>query len=835
MQRLLLARLYNLLALMAIVHLATAQAVLPVQKAPALRLSTGMVHLPANLLPNEQAFTGKNEDGTLWRGRTYQLLQFTQLPNEAAKQALQTSGVTLLQYLPENAYVASWPPGLPLATLQQLGARTAIPMQPEWKITWELQAARATESVDVILQLLPVIEGSEAMSLLAAAGYSALSLDTLSQVVTLRTSADHLQHLAAWPWVAGLDPLPPPEKEEASQRVQAAPSLTGNSLHRSNNLAAGPGSTGRRYDGTDVVVSVGEEYDMFAHVDFAGRIVDKYINGTVGTHPPHVLGILLGAGTGNQSALGHASGATGLLYKGNNHLRHVVQDYQTSRVRITNSSLGGGLNSRYGAGAKAIDARLVQYPFLMHVFSAGNSGRKTSTYGVGTNWEAGWSTLTGDAKQAKNALTVGNVWYNDRLGTQSSRGPTRDGRIKPDVCAMGIEVYSTVTSNRYAAKSGTSMAAPAVAGTLAQLIQAYRALNNGSEAPAALLKATILNTAEDLGQPGPDFRHGYGRINALRAVRTLEQRTYATATLGQSDQRAHPITVVPGQRELRVLLYWADPAPTESNSTLTLVNDLDLALTAPDGTVWQPWVLQTANTRTALGGAAVRGRDSLNNVEQITLTAPQPGTYLANVRGHRVPLQQQTYYLTHSPGTEALELTYPVGGEALVPGEEQVIRWDAPVGSTGTLDIHYSLDDGSSWQLIRGGVAINSQLYRWMVPRTVTSGRSRIRLTQNTATSQSTASFTISGVPTQLRLDRHCATTSVLTWQAVSGVTQYEIFRLRGQYLALVNTVTGTSSTVPATPGVDEWYTVRAMGPSGLQSRRAMAVRRMAGQSTTCP
>jgi hypothetical protein len=183
MQRLLFARLHNLLALMAIVHLATAQAVLPIQKAPALRLSTGVVHLPANLLPDEQAFTGKNEDGTLWRGRTYQLLQFTQLPNEATKQALQTSGVTLLQYLPENAYVASWPLDLPLATLQQLGARTVIPMQPEWKIARELQAARATESVDVILQLLPVIEGSEAISLLSAAGYSALSLDTLSRVV----------------------------------------------------------------------------------------------------------------------------------------------------------------------------------------------------------------------------------------------------------------------------------------------------------------------------------------------------------------------------------------------------------------------------------------------------------------------------------------------------------------------------------------------------------------------------------------------------------------------------------------------------------------------------
>lgn len=835
MQRLLFVHLPSLFALLAVIQVATAQSVRPAQTSPALRLSTGPVLLPANLLTRDPVLTGKKEASSLWHGRTYQLLQFTQLPDEAAKQALQASGVALLQYLPENAYVASWPPDLPLATLQQLGARTALPMQPEWKIAQELQVAKATESVDVVVQLLPVIEPSEATTLLAAAGYPALSLDTLSRLVTVRTSADHLRHLAAWPWVAGLDPLPPPEKEEASQRVQAAPSLTGNSLHRANNLAAGPGSTNRRYDGTGVVVSVGEEYDMFAHVDFAGRVVDKYINGSVGTHPPHVLGILLGAGTGNPSALGHASGATGLLYKGNDHLQHVVQDYRALRVRITNSSLGGGLNSRYGAGAKAVDKRLVQYPFLMHVFSAGNSGRKISTYGTGPTWGAGWATLTGDAKQAKNALTVGNVGYDDRLGTQSSRGPTRDGRIKPDVCAMGIEVYSSVTNNRYATKSGTSMAAPAVAGTLAQLMQAYRALNNESEAPAALLKAALLNTAEDLGQPGPDFQHGYGRINALRAVRTLEQRTYTTAALGQSEQRVHPITVVPGQRELRVLLYWADPAPTGSNSTLTLVNDLDLTLTAPDGTIWQPWVLQTASTRAALGSAAVRGRDSLNNVEQITLAALQPGTYMASVRGQRIPLQQQTYYLTHSPGTEALELTYPVGGEALVPGEKQIIRWDAPIGSVGTLDIHYSLDDGSSWQLIRSGVALSAQQYTWPVPQAALSGRARIRLTQSTVTSQSAAAFTIAGVPTQLRLTRHCKTTAVLTWQAVTGATQYEVFRLSGQYLAPVTTVTGTSATVPVTPGIDEWYTVRALGPGGLQGRRALAVRRLAGQATTCP
>ena len=81
-------------------------------------------------------------------------------------------------------------------------------------------------------------------------------------------------------------------------------------------------------------------------------------------------------------------------------------------------------------------------------------------------------------------------------------------------------------ANIYYSTSGTSMACPAVSGTLALLHEAYRDLNSGSNANSGLLKCLLLNTADDIGNPGPDFTHGYGEVNAFKAIKALEQGRY---------------------------------------------------------------------------------------------------------------------------------------------------------------------------------------------------------------------------------------------------------------------------------------------------------------------
>jgi len=105
---------------------------------------------------------------------------------------------------------------------------------------------------------------------------------------------------------------------------------------------------------------------------------------------------------------------------------------------------------------------------------------------------------------------------------------------------------STDPDNGYAPGGGTSAAAPGISGVLAQLHQAYNELNGGQTASSALLKATLLNTANDLGNDGPDFIFGWGKVNGLKAVKLLEDNRYLNGTIAQGGTNNHTIAVPAG-------------------------------------------------------------------------------------------------------------------------------------------------------------------------------------------------------------------------------------------------------------------------------------------------
>jgi subtilisin family serine protease len=107
-------------------------------------------------------------------------------------------------------------------------------------------------------------------------------------------------------------------------------------------------------------------------------------------------------------------------------------------------------------------------------------------------------------------------------GSFSSLGPARDGRIKPDIVANGHDVYSASSSgdSAYATKGGTSMATPNAAGSAALLIE--RARLAGRTLRASSLKGLIIHTADDLGTAGPDYKHGWGLINAQAAADLID-------------------------------------------------------------------------------------------------------------------------------------------------------------------------------------------------------------------------------------------------------------------------------------------------------------------------
>ena len=143
------------------------------------------------------------------------------------------------------------------------------------------------------------------------------------------------------------------------------------------------------------------------------------------------------------------------------------------------------------------------------------------------------------------------------------------------------------------------MSCPGVSGTIAQLYHAYRDLNGGNDPDAALIKGAILNTGEDLGNIGPDFRYGWGRINARRAYEVIENGQYVAASISQGAADSYSIPVPAGVSELRIMTYWTDYEGSTS-AAIALVNDVNMEVTDPNAVTYLPWLLDPTPNATGL-------------------------------------------------------------------------------------------------------------------------------------------------------------------------------------------------------------------------------------------
>lgn len=152
------------------------------------------------------------------------------------------------------------------------------------------------------------------------------------------------------------------------------------------------------------------------------------------------------------------------------------------------------------------------------VAAAGNRGYERVLTSAG-ELEAYRAISITDPGNAESAITVGSTHrfqpHTYGVSYFSSRGPTGDGRVKPDLLAPGERVYSTVLDNAYAAKDGTSMAAPHVSGVAALLMARHREFLG---APARV-KKILTSTATDLGRER--YFQGTGMIDALRALQSV--------------------------------------------------------------------------------------------------------------------------------------------------------------------------------------------------------------------------------------------------------------------------------------------------------------------------
>ena len=790
------------------------------QKRIPVLLKTGVVQYESNLdqLTQQKSIGIEPALGKL----AYALIQFEKLPADDQLRELEGLGIKLLEYLPHNTYVAAIPVDLNPEKLYDFKVWGVynIPLQAKMDEALRIRAipgwALAGSKVESILKFYKNIPMEHALRWCRENGITILRHNKYNNFIRVQYPLQRIEEIAALPWVAYLDLVPAPDVPDDTG---------GRTLHRSNIIDVDYAG-GRHYNGSGVNVLVRDDGAVGPHIDFQGRIDNSFVEPQLGTHGDGVAGVMAGAGNIDPSMKGMAAGA--FVYVVNyeaDFLDETMDLFYDYDVIVTNSSYSNGCNAGYTAITETVDQQLYNNPTLMHVFSAGNSNNNDCDYGAGNQW----GNITGGHKMAKNCLTTANVYADAELVGSSSRGPAFDGRLKPDIAAHGQGQWSTDENNQYMEFGGTSAAAPCIAGVMAQLHQAYRELNAGEVAEAALLKTILLNTVTDLGNRGPDFKFGWGLVNAYRAVLTLEDHRYLKSSVSPGNNSQHIFSIPPGVNEARFMVYWMDPEATPM-TTKALINDIDIKIIGPDGTQYLPWKLDPTPDPAILDTPAARGVDSLNNMEQVALDNPAAGDYTLMVNGKELPFGTHEYYVTWDFRTTDIKMTYPAGGESFEPGETIRLHWDAQ-GDNGFFVLWLSTDDGTTFNPINS-VPGDQRLVEWTVPDTVITSKARLKISRSGQEDITEVPFQIVPRPQNVVVTQACPDFIRYEWDEVdlgnaSAAVSYEILTLGDRYMEAIDTVNTNLYDLPTidqNPLKDHWLAVRTLGDNGLRSERTIAV-----------
>jgi hypothetical protein len=439
------------------------------------------------------------------------------------------------------------------------------------------------------------------------------------------------------------------------------------------------------------------------HQEFQQGRAQRLTKAPFSTHSTHVAGTIIAAGL-DPRAKGMAPAASVISLDFDNDLQDLA-NLPADGLEVTNHSYGpvSGWNyhpqygwmwwgdrslsndddvtfGRYGARESTLDGLLhdaLRSRWLSFVAAGNdrNDGPRTQpvahfVYTVRNgqlDWEAsdrirlndggktGFDTVSGLCV-AKNTVCIGAI-EDAKPGAAASTfvttsfsafGPADDGRIKPDLTANGQNLLSTSDADdqAYLEMPGTSMASPTAAGIGLIVGQAFDK-HRGRLARGIDVKATLIHTAVDAGRPGPDAEFGWGVINALAAGSVVADAAHLIESIdvGQGSLAPWPLQSN-GTDPIRITLVWNDPAGRANtggldNSAPALVNDLDIQLVGPGGTIHFPYRLDVANP------SANARRDGVNRVDNVEVidALPSAGSWQLQIRGFALqqgPVQNAT-------------------------------------------------------------------------------------------------------------------------------------------------------------------------------------------------
>ncbi len=642
------------------------------------------------------------ESGATQTSRVF-VIQFKQPISEKDRRWVASQGLQIKRYLPDDALlVRGSVAGARFASTFHPGVRAVVPFASSWKISGEFTSEKASVSPETIMiSLFDEADQEAALSelkikssaeILQADGRD-LIVEMPAAEVTRVAEIDAVEWIQKLPVLITFDYSMEGEISDTPP-TPARPALTG---HESGTKIMNFDIAWERgYLGQGQVASMadtGVDSGVLAtlHMDLKPVVTQGFALGIGATtwddpqgHGTHVCGSVVGTGVASQEAIrGGAYGAK-MLPSGiwspilNNiafpsDFNKLFGTTYKEGARIHTNSWGSPRNlGEYEMFASKTDEFIWNNPDMLILFAAGNSGEDANQDG---RIDEG---SIGSPGTAKNVLTVGasenllaeggiqktlremrdgdKKWgveplASDKLSDNaqgiaafSSRGPTLDGRTKPEIVAPGTNIISTRShhpkattlwgayDDEYVYAGGTSMSTPLTAGA-ATVTREYLVKARGIANPSgALVKAALIHTAQDLfpGQYGtgpkqelpkkrPNVHEGYGRVD-MSAVTALQAETILVDEkqgVAAKEERAVSLTLAKAGMSLRVTMTYAD-APAAPSAAKALVNDLDLKVIDP-------------------AGKEITLADRVNNTEMLELSGLAAGDYRIIVKGVNVP------------------------------------------------------------------------------------------------------------------------------------------------------------------------------------------------------
>jgi hypothetical protein len=388
------------------------------------------------------------------------------------------------------------------------------------------------------------------------------------------------------------------------------------------------------FNGSGIVGEVKDSGLDQEHVEFQGQLLATDGNVDEDTHGTSTFGIVFAKGA-NTRAKGMLPGAKGVFASWGVGRKQSIANLvnKWDGVFQSNSWSAGSADGSYGSNSRQNDEAVFDYDATM-LYATGNGGSEGS--------------ISQEAA-AKNVIGVGAFnHYNNQdrsddrhTGNQGNRGPTADGRIKPDVVGPYDSIYTTTTNDRYTSGfGGTSGATPVAAGAIGLIYEMYREDHFGNNPTgvlphAATVKAILIADAYQYEfSQGNRYAQGWGLVDVGKVYNIgenhlIDDQNNALQTGETITYNINPIAATP----LKISLVWTD-VPGTTTSSKHLINDLNLKVTNPNGLEYNGNYGLDASKWSQSGGEI----DHTNNVENVFIQNPIPGGWTIEVEGENIPM-----------------------------------------------------------------------------------------------------------------------------------------------------------------------------------------------------